>query len=118
MKLIVFKGFASIAFSGDWGALVLEGSGVINRVDEAIWNAVYKSRYKDSIDSFIKDGIIEISNSKDADKKIDEAVKQDTFQALEEKQEADRQEALAEVQEVKDEAVKQDKRKKKPKNEA
>lgn len=85
MKIVVFKGFAPISFSGSWGDLVLQGNGLINRVDPELWDAVYKE-YKNAIDSFVKSGVIEFSNSKDKETKQDNDVASDAMKDLEEKQ--------------------------------
>lgn len=85
MKIVVFKGFAPISFSGSWGDFVLQGNGLINRVDPELWDAVYKE-YKNSIDGFVKSGVMEFSNSNDKKTKQDSDVAFEAGQDIKEKQ--------------------------------
>lgn len=98
MKAVVFKGFAPVAFTGTFGRLVLQGGGVINRVDESLWNAVYQE-YKASIDEFIQSGDLEIGATKDLATKIDKEAKKDANQAVLAKQLQDQLQANRELAE-------------------
>lgn len=98
MKAVVFKGFAPVAFTGTFGRLVLQGGGVINRVDESLWNAVYQE-YKASIDEFIQSGDLEIGATKDLATKIDKEAKKDANQAVLAKQLQDQLQANQELAE-------------------
>lgn len=98
MKAVVFKGFAPVAFTGSFGRLVLQGGGVINRVDESLWNAVYQE-YKASIDEFIQSGDLEIGATKDLATKIDKEAKKDANQAVLAKQLQDQLQANQELAE-------------------
>lgn len=98
MKAVIFRGFAPVAFSGAFGRLVLEGNGIINRVDARLWDAVYKE-YKVSIDEFIQNGDLEIGTTKDLITKIDNEAKKDANKAVLEKQLQDQAEANQELAE-------------------
>lgn len=98
MKAVVFKGFAPVAFTGSFGRLVLQGGGVINRVDESLWDAVYQ-QYKASIDEFIQSGDLEIGATKDLATKIDKEAKKDANQAVLAKQLQDQLQANQELAE-------------------
>lgn len=98
MKAVIFRGFAPVAFSGAFGRLVLEGNGIINRVDARLWDAVYKE-YKVSIDEFIQSGDLEIGTTKDLITKIDNEAKKDANKAVLEKQLQDQAEANQELAE-------------------
>lgn len=98
MKAVIFRGFAPVAFSGAFGRLVLEGNGIINRVDARLWDAVYKE-YKVSIDEFIQNGDLEIGTTKDFETRIDKEAKKDANKAVLEKQLQDQAEANQELAE-------------------
>lgn len=102
MRAVIFRGFAPVAFSGAFGRLVLEGNGIINRVDARLWDAVYKE-YKVSIDEFIQNGDLEIGTTKDFETRIDKEAKKDANKAVLEKQLQDQTEANQALQDkVKD----------------
>lgn len=98
MRAVIFRGFAPVAFSGAFGRLVLEGNGIINRVDARLWDAVYKE-YKVSIDEFIQNGDLEIGTTKDFETRIDKEAKKDANKAVLEKQLQDQAEANQELAE-------------------
>lgn len=98
MKAVIFRGFAPVAFTGSFGRLVLQGGGVINRVDESLWNAVYQE-YKASIDEFIQSGDLEIGATKDLITKIDKEAKKDADKAVLAKQLQDQLQANQELTE-------------------
>lgn len=96
MKIVVFKGFAPISFSGEWGDCVLLGNGHLNRIDAELWNAIY-AQYKNAIDDFISSGVMEVAKSKDKETKEDQEVKADAVKAVQEKQKADQEKGAKEA---------------------
>lgn len=71
MKCIIFRGIAPFNLGGSWGDLVIEGRGIINRVDQAKWNLAYK-QYRGVIDDFVSKGLLEVSETKDGNTPRDE----------------------------------------------
>lgn len=87
MKCIIFRGIAPFNLSGSWGDLVIEGRGIINRVNEAKWGIAYK-QYQSVIDDFISKGLLEVVETKDLNTPRDEDADKDALKDTEDSQNA------------------------------